>query len=144
VSRQNLRQRRKLEQQIERAQPTARQSARSGLLGGENPHGYQLNAAGEPICNACKHCTNAAYVRTPDLVCWNCGSPLTPNSGYCPVCRRDRPSLPAPAEGTCSHCYNHLQLLPVQHRKHTEISPWAVLGVVVLLIVVGGIAGAIV
>lgn len=74
-------------------------------MSGENPHGYQLNAAGEPICNACKHSTNAAYVRTPDLVCWNCGSPLTPNSGF---------------------------------------SRWAVLGVVVLLIVVGGVAGALV
>ena len=28
--------------------------------------------------------------------------------GYCPVCETHRPSLPAPAEGTCAYCYNHL------------------------------------
>lgn len=28
--------------------------------------------------------------------------------GFCPVCMVDRPSIPAPAEGICAHCYNHL------------------------------------
>ena len=28
--------------------------------------------------------------------------------GYCPVCETHRPSLPAPAEGTCAFCHNHL------------------------------------
>lgn len=31
-----------------------------------------------------------------------------PGHGYCPVCEQIRQSLPAPAEGCCSHCYNHL------------------------------------
>lgn len=28
--------------------------------------------------------------------------------GYCPVCETNTPSLPNPAEGTCSYCMNHL------------------------------------
>ena len=36
---------------------------------------------------------------------------------WCPVCLGNRPSLPAPAEGTCSHCYNHL-MKPCQDCTH--------------------------
>ena len=28
--------------------------------------------------------------------------------GFCPSCNRSRESLPAPAEGTCPVCFNHL------------------------------------
>ena len=28
--------------------------------------------------------------------------------GFCPSCSRNRESLPAPAEGTCPVCFNHL------------------------------------
>lgn len=30
------------------------------------------------------------------------------DDGYCPTCARFRTSLPAPSEGTCPHCFNHL------------------------------------
>lgn len=33
---------------------------------------------------------------------------MNENIGYCPVCRTNRHSLPGPAEGNCSHCFNHL------------------------------------
>lgn len=34
-----------------------------------------------------------------------------PFIGWCPVCSAPRISLPAPAEGTCSHCNNHLMTI---------------------------------
>lgn len=34
-----------------------------------------------------------------------------PFIGWCPVCEAPRISLPAPAEGTCSHCNNHLMTI---------------------------------
>lgn len=34
-----------------------------------------------------------------------------PLIGWCPVCAAPRISLPAPAEGTCSHCSNHLMTI---------------------------------
>ena len=36
-------------------------------------------------------------------------------TGFCPVCGVIRESLPAPAEGTCAYCYNHLM--------HSECGP---------------------
>lgn len=36
---------------------------------------------------------------------------------WCPVCMTNRPSLPAPAEGNCAHCYNHL-MKPCQECAH--------------------------
>ena len=35
------------------------------------------------------------------------GSDLTAELGYCPVCGTDTESLPEPAAGTCSRCFNH-------------------------------------
>jgi len=42
-----------------------------------------------------------------------------PREAFCPVCRTNRPSLPAPAEGTCAYCFNHL-MKPCQDCTHYD------------------------
>lgn len=45
------------------------------------------------------------------LTQWDAAMGAELNVGWCPVCDAPRRSLPAPAEGTCTHCYNHLLTL---------------------------------
>ncbi len=43
---------------------------------------------------------------------------MNPDIGYCPHCRAETPSLPAPALGTCAICFNH-QMKPCSECNHS-------------------------
>jgi len=44
--------------------------------GVDNPHGYQLDKHGQPVCPSCKESTNIHYLQVPRLTCWACGAPM--------------------------------------------------------------------
>jgi hypothetical protein len=62
---------------IERPVPSVGQpNAGSGF----NRFGYILDDLRQPKCPHCGKSTNRAYLGTPNLKCWDCGNPMTPNA----------------------------------------------------------------
>ena len=42
-----------------------------------NPHNYELNIMGDPLCPHCDEPTHRKHLATPNLICWSCGKSMT-------------------------------------------------------------------